>query len=199
MKKIFWIFAVLLGSTFAACSEESEVGEFENNQRERNVNYIDSVASVARANQGSAVNQWKVIQSYHLSSDFVSTDNQDYVFAQIKEVGTGSASPLYTDSVSVNYRGHLIPTVSYPGGKVFDQNFYGELTDVENKKIMVPSTFSLGGVVDGWTTALQQMHVGDVWRLYIPQSLGYGSSTSNSNIPAYSTLVFDVYLREIKK
>ena len=64
---------------------------------------------------------------------------------------------------------------------------------------MVPSTFSLGGVVDGWTTALQQMHVGDVWRLYIPQSLGYGSSTSNSNIPAYSTLVFDVYLREIKK
>ena len=71
MKKIFWIFAVLLGSTFAACSEESEVGEFENNWRERNVNYIDSVASVARANQGSAVNQWKVIQSYHLSSDFV--------------------------------------------------------------------------------------------------------------------------------
>ena len=113
MKKIFWIFAVLLGSTFAACSEESEVGEFENNWRERNVNYIDSVASVARANQGSAVNQWKVIQSYHLSSDFVSTDNQDYVFAQIKEVGTGSASPLYTDSVSVNYRGHLILTRTF--------------------------------------------------------------------------------------
>ena len=40
----------------------------------------------------------------HLSSDFVSTDNQDYVFAQIKEVGTGSASPLYTDSVARVYK-----------------------------------------------------------------------------------------------
>ena len=199
MKKIFWIFAVLFGSAFAACSEETEVGEFENNWRERNVNYLDSIATIARTNQGSAVNQWKVIQSYHLSSGYVSTDNQDYVFAQIKEVGTGDVSPLYTDSVRVNYRGQLIPTASYPGGRVFDQNYYGELIDEENKKVMVPSTFSLGGVVDGWTTALQQMHVGDIWRIYIPQSLGYGSSTSNSNIPAYSTLVFDVYLREIKK
>jgi len=137
MKKIFWIFAVLLGFAFTACSEESEVGEFDNNWQKRNENYIDSVATIARANQGSAVNQWKVIQSFHLSSGYVSTDNQDYVFAQIKEVGTGSTTPLYTDSVSVNYRGRLIPTVSYPEGIVFDQNYYGELTDTENKKIMV--------------------------------------------------------------
>jgi FKBP-type peptidyl-prolyl cis-trans isomerase FklB len=34
---------------------------------------------------------------------------------------------------------------------------------------------------------------GDIWRIYIPYTLGYGTSNS-STIPAYSTLIFDVNL-----
>ena len=207
MKKIFWLLSLILGVSFVSCSEEAEVGEFEGNWEERNVNYLDSIATVARATQGNAEGQWKVIQSYHLSKDFTSTDNQDYVYAKIIKNGSGEISPIYSDSVSVSYRGRLIPTVSYKDGYVFDQSYTGDLytfdsttksyvLNEDNIKIMVPSVFSASGVIVGWTTALQQMHVGDIWRVYIPQNLGYGS-TAESSIPAYSTLVFDVYLQKI--
>lgn len=194
MKKIFWIFAAVLGFAFVACSEDKIVGEFEGNWKERNEAYIDSIAAVAKANQGSQVGQWQVLQSYHLSAGYVSNNNQEYVFAKVLQKGEGKDTPLYTDSVTVNYRGKLIPTVSYPTGYVFDQNYYGEEL---NPDIMVPSGFYVDGVVDGWRTALQYMHEGDIWQLYVPQKMGYGAEGSGSTIPGYSTLIFNVYLRKV--
>lgn len=194
MKNIFWIFAALLGFTFVACSEDKEVGEFDGNWKERNEAYIDSIALVAKANEGSQVGQWRVLQSYHLSTGYVSKDNQEYVFAKILRNGEGKESPLYTDSVTVNYRGHLIPTASYPKGLVFDQNYYGEEM---NPDVMVPSGFYVDGVVEGWRTALQYMREGDIWQLYVPQKMGYGAEGSGSSIPGYSTLIFIVYLRKV--
>ena len=37
------------------------------------------------------------------------------------------------------------------------------------------------------------MNLGDRWIIYIPYDLGYGNK-SNGDIPAFSTLVFDVEL-----
>jgi len=48
-------------------------------------------------------------------------------------------------------------------------------------------------VVSGLATALQKMHIGDRWLVYIPYNLGYGESDSGS-VPAYPTLIFDVTL-----
>ena len=49
--------------------------------------------------------------------------------------------------------------------------------------------------IDGLSTALQQMHIGDRWIVYVPYQYGYGSVNNSSPIvPAYSTLVFDVTL-----
>ena len=44
-----------------------------------------------------------------------------------------------------------------------------------------------------WQVALQKMHVGDKWIIYIPYTMGYGNKSVDS-IPAYSTLVFEVEL-----
>jgi len=56
-------------------------------------------------------------------------------------------------------------------------------------------TLSPSKSVDGFTTAVMNMHIGDRWKVYIPYQLGYGTSTpSNSTIPAYSTLIFDITL-----
>ena len=41
--------------------------------------------------------------------------------------------------------------------------------------------------------ALQRMHVGDKWVVYIPYTMGYGNRTSGP-IPAFSTLIFEVEL-----
>jgi FKBP-type peptidyl-prolyl cis-trans isomerase len=51
-------------------------------------------------------------------------------------------------------------------------------------------------VIEGWSLALENMHVGDKWRVYIPYNLGYGS-TGTTDIPAYSTLIFEIYLKEL--
>ena len=42
-------------------------------------------------------------------------------------------------------------------------------------------------------SAVQYMKEGDIWRMYIPYKLGYGSP-SQTYIPAYSPLIFDVNL-----
>ena len=108
---------------------------------------------------------------------------------QVIKEGTGSGCPMFSDSVMVNYQGRLMPSASYPSGYVFDGNYTGDY----NPATVKPVTFYVGGLVDGFTTALQYMHIGDRWRVYIPYQLGYGSA-DNGSIPAYSTLVFDVEL-----
>ena len=102
-------------------------------------------------------------------------------------MGDGTESPIATDTVAVNYRGQFI------NGTVFDQSYQGEL----DPETATPKTFVAGGVIAGWSTALMKgyggMKVGDQWELYIPYQLGYGKD-GYSDIPGYSTLIFNVNL-----
>jgi len=101
-------------------------------------------------------------------------------------------TPLYTDSVAVHYSGRLIPSPHYPEGYEFDRSYMS--TDKFNLAVDVPSHFWVcGGVIRGFSTALQHMHRGEGWIVTIPYQLGYGTTESNM-IPAYSTLVFEIYL-----
>ena len=107
--------------------------------------------------------------------------------------GSGSGCPLYTDSVLADYQGRLIPSATYRDGYVFDQSWYGDEYAQASAR---PAHLSVSGVVDGFTTALQNMHIGDNWVVYIPYQLGYyATAQSNGSIPAYSTLIFDIHLR----
>jgi len=91
--------------------------------------------------------------------------------------------PLPTDTVRVHYHGTLID------GTVFDSS-------VERGE---PAQFPVNGVIKGWIEALQMMHVGDKWKLYIPADLAYGARSPSPAIPANSALVFEVELLEIVK
>jgi FKBP-type peptidyl-prolyl cis-trans isomerase FklB len=169
----------------ASCEETEEVGEFDNWEA-RNAQFVDSIAKVARAN---ADGTWKCILDVRLNPDTVWSVN-DYVYCQVIEEGTGTSHPVYTDSVRVNYRGRLMPSYpSYPEGYQFDSSFQGELNPAFN----VPATFLLSSTVPGFYTAVQHMTDGDLWKVYIPNKLGYGASGS-TGVPAYSTLVFDINL-----
>ncbi len=93
--------------------------------------------------------------------------------------GLGKA-PTPTDNVTVHYTGKLID------GTVFDSSVQrGE-----------PITHSASGFVKGWNEALQLMHEGDKWMLYIPQELGYGERGSGQ-IPPYAALIFEIELIKV--
>lgn len=174
--------SVLFGLT--SCEESAEAGEFDNWQ-ERNTQFIDSIADVARAN---AYDDWKVFLVQGLDSTKV-WGNGDYVYCRVKEEGAGTTHPLFTDSVVVNYSGRLMPSATYPDGYQFDSSYKGDFNPAFN----VPVTMPLAGTVEGFCTAVQQMTNGDVWEVYIPYQLGYGAE-GTTGVPGYSTLIFDINL-----
>jgi FKBP-type peptidyl-prolyl cis-trans isomerase FklB len=101
---------------------------------------------------------------------------------QYKIITTGSGkSPTGTDRATVHYTGKLID------GNVFDSSVARG----------TPYTTGLNGVITGWTEALQLMHEGDKWILFIPDNLAYGERGSGSQIPPYSTLIFELELIKV--
>ncbi len=99
----------------------------------------------------------------------------------IKE-GTGP-KPKLTDTVTTHYHGTLID------GTVFDSS-------VDRKQ---PISFSVHGVIPGWTEALQLMPMGSKWQLVIPENLAYGEHPQpGSKIQPFATLIFDLELLDIK-
>ena len=198
-KSILWVIGLLFSVSFTvvSCDETTGVPDPYTDWEIRNQLYIDSIAKVAKANLGEEVGQWKVIHTYKFVPPLneLNPDVNDYVYCRVIKKGTGTVSPLYTDSVAAHYRGQLIPL--YDGQKVvFDQSFQGELKE----DLAVPVTFGLwegvGGVIEGWSSALPQMVEGDRWEVHIPYQLGYGIYGRNE-IPGYSALVFDIQLVKI--
>lgn len=94
--------------------------------------------------------------------------------------GTG-AVPTRESKVKTHYHGTLID------GTVFDSS-------VNRGQ---PIDFPVGGVIAGWTEALQLMPVGSKWRLYIPYHLAYGERGAGGAIKPYAALIFDVELIDI--
>lgn len=61
-----------------------------------------------------------------------------------------------------------------------------------------PISFSLTGVIAGWTEGVPGMKVGGTRRLLIPAEMAYGSNPPyGSGIPANADLVFDIELVSI--
>ncbi|MDX1451219.1 MAG: FKBP-type peptidyl-prolyl cis-trans isomerase [Oleiphilaceae bacterium] len=99
---------------------------------------------------------------------------------EVIEEGSG-AMPTADNVVRTHYRGTLI------NGKQFDSSYdRGE-----------PTEFPVGGVIAGWTEALQKMKVGSKWKLYIPYNLAYGERGAGGDIGPYQALIFEIELIDI--
>ena len=101
---------------------------------------------------------------------------------KVVEPGEGD-SPGPADVATVHYRGTLID------GTQFDSSYdRGQ-----------PATFPVGGVIAGWTEALQLMKPGAKWQLVIPAELAYGDRGAGQDIGPNTTLLFDVELISVEK
>ncbi len=99
------------------------------------------------------------------------------------EEGTGDRVSANGDQLSVHYVGTLL------SGTKFDSS----------RDRGTPFTFTLGAgqVIAGWDQGMLGMKIGEMRKLTIPASLGYGSRGAGDIIPPNATLVFEVELLSI--
>ena len=94
----------------------------------------------------------------------------------LSEGNQSSATPTVRSIITAHYTGMTID------GKQFDSSRGG-----------VPLACRLCDLIEGWIIAMQQMHIGDKWEIYIPAEMGYGKF-SQPGIPGGSTLIFEIEL-----
>ena len=99
------------------------------------------------------------------------------IFYKVLKKGDASKpSPNRNSVVTAHYTGKTI------NGKTFDSSRRG-----------VAPAFRLRDLIPGWIIALQQMHPGDKWEVYIPAEQAYGKM-NQPGIPGGSTLIFEIEL-----
>ena len=81
---------------------------------------------------------------------------QGIYYKVIEEGDQSSATPTVRNIVTAHYTGRTID------GNEFDSSRGG-----------VPMACRLCDLIDGWIIAMQQMHIGDKWEVYIPAEMGY--------------------------
>lgn len=203
MKRHLTFAALVLIPLLSVCSC-SETGEFDDHAdwQARNISFMNAWADSCDTWIGKGVSVDNAVegQMFRLLSFKLDPAKEwdrasDYIYCRILAKGDGTGSPMYTDSVRINYRVRLMPSTYYPDGQVMDQSYK---TDQMDPNVNIPSSYAVSGLIEGMSTALLHMKTGDRWMIYIPYQLAYGTKDSNS-FPAYSALVFEVNLTEFAR
>lgn len=100
---------------------------------------------------------------------------------KVLQAGTG-AKPAAGDNVTVHYTGTLID------GTEFDSS----------RRRGEPVTFATTNVIPGWQEALNLMHAGDHWQVFVPPDLAYGERGAGGSIGPNQTLIFDIELLKVE-
>jgi FKBP-type peptidyl-prolyl cis-trans isomerase len=96
---------------------------------------------------------------------------------KVLTAGVGGRHPKPSGLVTVHYSGWTTD------GKLFESTVLRDM----------PVTFSLGGVIPGWTEGLQLMYEGEKTRFWIPEALAYKGEEGHPK----GMLVFDIELIKI--
>lgn len=180
MKKV-WYIALWMMCTigFFSCSDDDEI-EIDPVWKARNEEFINNLKTDSKYKQ------------------IIAPSQQDTIFYEVLKEGTGER-PLATATVKVYYKGMLIDETVFDSTKGYDTPETDD--DLSYTAILLSSSgdnSTIYGVVEGWAIALQQMRVGDKWKIYVPWTLGYGITGSrDGTIPSCSALIFEIELLEI--
>lgn len=158
-------------------TEEEMVQEIQNFQQEMQVKMAAEMEEKAAENKASG--EAFLAENAKQEGVVVTESGLQY---KIIEPGQGD-TPGPADVATVHYRGTLID------GTQFDSSYdRGQ-----------PASFPVGGVIPGWSEALQLMKPGAKWQLYIPAELAYGERGAGQDIGPNSTLLFEVELISVEQ
>ncbi|HUF75809.1 MAG TPA: FKBP-type peptidyl-prolyl cis-trans isomerase [Longimicrobiales bacterium] len=139
---------------------------------------IEAAAAEERTREGQQnLEEGEAFLTQNALEDGVRTTDSGLQYEVLRE-GDGPV-PGPESTVRLHYRGTLID------GTEFDSSYDGE-----------PAVFTVGGVIDGFSEAIQMMPVGSQWRVTIPSDLAYGAGGSGP-IGPNETLIFELELLEI--
>lgn len=199
---------MLSAGLFTSCTKNDDTVEEYANWQSKNETYWDNLYTTTQQKIKGGDTSWKIILNYTFQNQKQTTGSaltyrpENYIIAHVEQAGTGTTSPLYSDSVSMHYMGRLIPSTTYTSGLIFDKSWSSNQFNAATSRPVhsyIGLTYDAEGkptsLVDGFTTALMSMHRGDHWTVYIPYQLGYGEKNSGV-VPAYSTLIFDLRLND---
>jgi len=108
-----------------------------------------------------------------LQKDSIVAERDDHGFCYTIDAPGTASKPTSCSDVTVNYKGTLT------NGKIFDQ--------------AQGAQFNLAGLIPGWQEGIPLIGKGGKITLYIPPSLGYGSS-GLAGVPANSILIYSIEL-----
>nr|MCR5455947.1 FKBP-type peptidyl-prolyl cis-trans isomerase [Bacteroidales bacterium] len=124
-----------------------------------------------------------ILHDYVRNEGIKAQPSESGLYKIIKKEGTGSETAA-GKTVTVHFVGSFID------GREFDNSY----TRKE------PFTFQLGKgkSIPGFEEGIASMRKGEICRLIIPSTLGYGTRGVRGRIPAFATLIFDVELLDIQ-
>ncbi len=189
MKKywhITWMLVVML-FTLAACSDDDE-NEIVIDEAWKEINLAAFDARLQDAKTDTSLFTIK------------SESGNGQIICKILKKGEGTETIYYTSKVNCYYKGCFV--TNEDGEVVADRDSVltqGEVFDSrlrENGDDKVLFEVDDSGLRDGFATALQHMHEGDIWEVWMPYQLGYGVS-GYDDIKPYTTLVFQIEVTDI--
>ena len=148
-------------------------------QREQSQVRLSSAESRQKKAKGQYVQanrDWLVAKS---QEDGVKALPKGVYYKVLSEGDATSAAPTPSSVITAHYMGKTID------GATFDSS-RGD----------VPLACRLRDLIEGLSSSMQQMHIGDRWEVYIPAEMGYGKY-AQPGIPGSSTLIFDIELLAI--
>lgn len=190
MKKywhITWMLVVML-FTLAACSDDDDENEIVIDEAWKEINLAAFDARLQDAKTDTSL--------FTINSE----SGNGQIICKILKKGEGTETIYYTSKVNCYYKGCFV--TNEDGEVVADRDSVltqGEVFDSrlrENGDDKVLFEVDDSGLRDGFATALQHMHEGDIWEVWMPYQLGYGVS-GYDDIKPYTTLVFQIEVTDI--
>ncbi|PNE28849.1 hypothetical protein BHU09_04945 [Tannerella sp. oral taxon 808] len=176
------------------------------------------VATACSKEEDDSADRWRAaneaafaaIKSDTTYTELKSLGNEGSIYYKVLRKGAGTKPILYTTVVSVYARGWFV--ADYPGKTYIKRNtvvqswtatdgvpLTARVYQFGQRAVNYSAYFSTRGI----RTALQYMHEGDRWEVWVPYTLGFGEDEAKifryllpsnyvTTIPAYSTLVFEI-------